>query len=136
MYWCKRDAFSEYKNIKKHTIDYFIDKTVQGVNEDEQGEDQDKKSSGITEHSLAEVLYHLFKERYVCVSISNKIWYEYSNHRWFEIDSGVTLRKRISDDMHQEYFNRITQLVNHLQTIEQTDDNVLHWITSYMNTPS
>ena len=122
MYWCKRDAFLEYKTIKKNTIDYFIDQTVIGVNGEDQSEDEDKKSSGITEHSLAEVLYNLFKDRYVCVSITNKIWYEYINHRWFEIDSGVTLRRKISDDMHQEYLIRIQELVGHLQTMEQTDE--------------
>ena len=34
----------------------------------------------------------LFKDQFICVSIKNNIWYEYINHRWFEIDSGNTLR--------------------------------------------
>ena len=36
------------------------------------------------------------KDEFVCVSIKNNIWYEYRKHRWYEIDSGNTLRLIIS----------------------------------------
>ena len=46
----------------------------------------------ITEFDLAIVLYQLFKDRFICVSIKNNQWYEYKNNKWNEIDSGNTLR--------------------------------------------
>lgn len=105
MYWCKRDNFKKYEDIRKSTIDYFIDQTV-----------VDK-----TEFDLASVLFNIFKDRFVCVSIKNNCWYEYKNHRWFEIDSGTTLRLCISKDMHYEYLNRIHNLTTLMQTMEQSD---------------
>ena len=38
----------------------------------------------------AMVLYHLFKDKYVCSSISNKTWYVFNKNRW-EKDEGLTL---------------------------------------------
>ena len=105
MYWCKRDNFEKYEDIRKSTIDYFIDQTV-----------IDK-----TEFDLASVLFNIFKDRFVCVSIKNNCWYEYKNHRWFEIDSGTTLRLCISKEMHHEYLTRIHNLTTLMQTMEQSD---------------
>lgn len=105
MYWCKRDNFEKYEDIRTSTIDYFIDQTV-----------VDK-----TEFDLASVLFNIFKDRFVCVSIKNNCWYEYKNHRWFEIDSGTTLRLCISKEMHYEYLTRIHNLTTLMQTMEQSD---------------
>ena len=105
MYWCKRDAFDKYQVIHKNTIDFFIDQTINDA----------------TEFDLASVLFNIFKDRFVCVSIRNKCWYEYSNHRWFEIDSGSTLRLCISKDMHHEYLTRIHDMTTMMQTLEQND---------------
>lgn len=105
MYWCKRDAFDEYEKIHKNTIDFFIDQTTIDA----------------TEFDLASVLFNIFKDRFVCVSIRNKCWYEYGSHRWFEIDSGSTLRLCISKEMHHEYLTRIHDMTTMMQTMEQND---------------
>lgn len=105
MYWCKRDAFDKYQEIHKNTIDFFIDQTTVDA----------------TEFDLASVLFNIFKDRFVCVSIRNKCWYEYNNHRWTEIDSGSTLRLCISKDMHHEYLTRIHDMTTMMQTMEQND---------------
>lgn len=105
MYWAKNDAPKKYHEIRSETIDYYIDQTVQDA----------------TEFDLATVLFQLFKERFVCVSIKNNIWYEYKNGRWFEIDSGNALRLCISREMHNEYLMRIHTNTARMQTMEQTD---------------
>jgi P4 family phage/plasmid primase-like protien len=105
MYWCKNDAREEYDNIHKETISYSIEQTV----------------SDTTEFDLATVLFNIFKDRFVCVSISKNIWYEFNGQRWFEIDQGNTLRLCISKDMHQEYLVRIHEHATQMQTMEQTD---------------
>ena len=88
MYWSKNDAREKYHKIRKETIDFFIDQSV----------------ATATEHDLAVVLYNMFKDDFICVSIKNNVWYEYINHRWFEIDSGNTLRLFISKNMYEVYF--------------------------------
>lgn len=106
MYWCKIHAREKYEKVRKQTIDFHIDETVKRQ----------------TEFDLATVLYNLYKDMYVCVSYKNNCWYEYDNYRWYEIDSGNTLRLRISREMHAEYVMRVHDLTMYLHTLDQTDE--------------
>lgn len=120
MYWCKQDAYPKYKDIVKSTLDYYIDRTVYGIPTSSDNYGTIVKEPA-TEVDLANVLYNIFKDKYVCESIKHKRWYEYVNHRWVEIDSGSTLRIGISKEMYQEYVIRIMEMTNKIQTMEQND---------------
>jgi P4 family phage/plasmid primase-like protien len=85
MYWAKNEVREKYDAIWKESIDFFVKESLKGG----------------TAFDLAAVLYSMKKDRYVCTAIKNKIWYEYINHRWHEIDSGNTLRMSISKEMHK-----------------------------------
>ena len=70
MYWAKQDADAEaYKQIRENTVDFFMNEAIETQ----------------TEFDLASVLYQLFKDRFICVSISKNIWYEFRDHRWVEM---------------------------------------------------
>jgi hypothetical protein len=58
--------------------------------------EDDNKIRGFTDYDIACVMYHLYKEDYICVSVRNNIWYRFKGHSWSEIDSGTTLRQSIS----------------------------------------
>lgn len=107
MYWCKIHAPDKYEGIHKETIDYFIQATV----------------ATATEFDLATVLFNIFKDKFVCVSIKNNCWYEYKNYRWFENDSGSSLRLAISREMHQEYVLRIADSTKKLHTLDKEDES-------------
>ena len=47
----------------------------------------------------------MFKHEFKCVSNKNKTWYQFANHRWNEIDNAVELKKKISEDVVNEYCN-------------------------------
>ena len=108
MFWCKNDARTKYNEIRTETIDYFIEQTVQTA----------------TEHDLASVLFNMFKDDFVCVSIKNNVWYEYINHRWYEIDSGTTLRLLISRDMYYIYNKKVQENMVRINLLAQGDDKV------------
>ena len=108
MYWCKSDARKAYDDIRKTTVDYFIEQTI--------------VTPKHTEFDLAAVLHAIFKDRFVCVSIRNNCWYEYMNNRWHEIDSGSTLRLLISQEMHQLYVNRVLEHTTKYEQMEQSDE--------------
>ena len=106
MYWAKNNATKEvYDNVRKATIEYFINVTIQTS----------------TEYDFANVLYNIFKDTFVCASIKGTLWYEYRGHKWHEIDSGTELRKLISKDMHDIYCQRSAETVENLQTLDQSD---------------
>jgi P4 family phage/plasmid primase-like protien len=108
MYWAKNDADrAAYNKIRHETVDYFIEQTIKGQ----------------TEFDLANVLLQLFKDRFVCVSIKNNIWYEFKNHRWTEIDSGNTLRLWCSRDVHKLYCDKAASLDDMMDALEEDDPN-------------
>ena len=102
MYWAKNDNNKEYNRIRLETIGFYIELTV----------------THATEWDFANVLYQMYKDEFICVSIKNNIWYEYINHRWYEIDSGNTLRLRISKRMHDIYMKKTVDATNALQKID------------------
>lgn len=105
MYWAKNDNPEDYKKISKNSIDAYINKTLDNAIQ-MNGED-DNKIRGFTDYDIASVLYHLYKDEYVCVSIKNNIWYRFKGHCWVEIDSGTTLRKSISETLRDLYYDKL-----------------------------
>ncbi len=106
MYWAKQDAYEEYKKVKKDTIDQYIEETI--------------FEAGDWDYAM--VLYHLFKDKYVCSSITNKKWYVFNKHRW-EKDEGQRLRMAISKDLHELYSEKQSQYLAEVQHYEPSDEN-------------
>jgi P4 family phage/plasmid primase-like protien len=106
MYWSKNDAREKYDAIRKETIDFFIAQTIQSP----------------TEFDLASVVFNMYKDRFVCTSIKNKTWFEYSNHRWHETDSGTNLRLALSKEMHQIYFEKTCEITNSAHSLGDAGD--------------
>ena len=104
MYWAKRNSPLEYKKIRENTVDYFI-----------------QESLSMTEFDLANVLFNIYKDQYVCVSIKNNCWYEYKNNRWYEIDCGNSLRIKISTTMHDEYLKIVKKSTDKLALIDNDE---------------
>ncbi len=48
---------------------------------------------------IAQVIYELYKDRFVCVDIPKNKWYEFQNHKWVFVQSAYTLEELISDDV-------------------------------------
>ena len=96
MYWCKISNSEKYNQIKMDTVDYFIEETL----------------ATSTEFDIASVLYALYKDKYICASIKNNLWYEYKNHKWQEIDSGGTLRLALSRDLHNIYSKKMLKFMS------------------------
>ena len=113
MFWAKTDNLVEYKKIRNETISYYIEQTLQTM----------ILKDKVAEFDLAVVLYQLFKDQFVCVSIKNNLWYEYKNHKWNEIDSGSTLRLLISKKMHDIYCAKSHELIEVITKKENNDEN-------------
>ena len=107
MYWAKLDNPKEYKKVREETFSYYMEMTIK---------DQ-------TDFDFAQVLYQLAKQEFVCVSIKNNTWYEYNGHKWFEIDSGNTLRLMISKKMHDMYMKKTADAMVQMNKMDQTEDN-------------
>lgn len=105
MYWAKQDAFEEYEKVKKGTIDHYIEETI--------------FEAGDWDYAM--VLYHMYKDKYVCGSINNKKWYVFNRHRW-EKDEGQRLRMAISKNLFQLYSDKQTQYLADSHVYEPTTE--------------
>ncbi len=115
MYWAKADNKISYSKIRKETISYYIEQTLESILNKEK----------VGEFDLANVLYQMCKDQYICVSVKNNQWYEYQDkkNKWHEIDSGNTLRLKISKDMHDLYMQKADDLINLLAKMEQSGND-------------
>ena len=106
MFWVKQYAPEEYTKVKESTIEHYLEEAI----------------TSQTDFDLAVVLYHLFKDKYVCISYNNKgIWYEFKNHRW-EPDKGLTLRMAISKDLYYIFDKKRECVMTEVVQYENTDD--------------
>jgi P4 family phage/plasmid primase-like protien len=105
IYWAKQDAFEEYENVKKNTINYYIDNTMFEAGD----------------WDYATVLYYMYKDKFICTNLKNSTWYVFKKHRW-EKDDGMSLRKNISTKLFQLYSDKQSQLLQDAQNYEPTDE--------------
>ena len=112
MYWAKNDCLEDYTRIRNETIDNFIHQTI--CNE--------TTNDASTDVDLATVLYTIFKDRFVCVSVKDNIWYEFEKNRWVECDQGNSLRALISKDMHDIYTKKHREIMDTTSGLDPTCD--------------
>jgi P4 family phage/plasmid primase-like protien len=120
MHWAKQDAPDSYKKVRANSIDYYIDQTVKSITVDNIS--NDKSSRGCTDFDIANVLYQMYKSDFVCVSVKNNVWYRLKNHLWIENDSGTTLRKAISTQLRDLYWNRAQAFMEQAANLNPPDE--------------
>ena len=106
MYWAKQDSYEAFVQVKDNTVDRYIEDTILSP----------------TDYDFGMVLYYMFKDRYVCASLSSKpLWYTFINHRWEE-DMGESLRLYISRDMHSVYQKKLDTYTEDLKRSLENQD--------------
>jgi P4 family phage/plasmid primase-like protien len=119
IHWVRHEAKEKYEEIHSKTIGYYIDRTIYGA-DGVNSLKSDKYEGGEVE--LAQVLYQIFKNDYVCTSIKGNIWYKYENHRWKPNDSGTSLRRSISEKMRSLYNSKSVEVSKSLSQRIDSDN--------------
>lgn len=84
--WAKDDNPGKYTEIIRGSINNLVAEAETG-----------------TENDIAKLIYQLYKHCFVCSSIKFNIWYEFQEHSWVEVESGYTLKNKISDELTKEF---------------------------------
>lgn len=105
------------KDLTIGTLRYFAsidspEKYKEFINE--QSQHYMKESINGSHNDIAKVLYAEYSNEFVCASISNKVWYQFRNHRWEEIEDGIFLREKISGEIANKYTDMGKQLFDKL----------------------
>ena len=86
-YWAKNDNPSEYKDIIRDSLSALVHSSV--------------GSSG-SHADVANVIYHYFKDCFVCANIKDNTWFHFNENKggkWEETEMGHELRSRLSYDI-------------------------------------
>lgn len=104
--WAKEDDLHKYtelsrKNLRKCMID----------------------SLSIAPNDIAKVVYHMYKNEFVCCSSKHNVWYQFKDHMWNEIDNAVELRKRLSHEIVDEYLKLNMYISKQAYEIQESINN-------------
>ena len=125
MHWAKQDAHAKFKEVQDSSVDYYIEKSING-NDFDLGEAKSVRKD-TSDHDIACALKQLYCDQYVCVNIKNNIWYRFMNHRWTENDSGTTLRKSLSEELRKIYRRKSKELdtvIDAMMSADETDPRI------------
>ena len=107
MYWVRNDNNKEFKKIHDKTVDYYVEYAI--------------LHSGL-DYDIANVLFNLYKHKYICVSLKNSIWYEFINGRWIETEGGVSLSLKISTDVFRQFMKKCMEYQDKTETLTTEED--------------
>ena len=102
--WAKEDNPVKFKQIKTKSLNGAL---LQSLSQ--------------THTDIADVVYKCYKDDYCCASVGKKRWYEFKNHRWRITEDGVSLRRKISNDIvniYMEFQNRLNE-----QALKETNSS-------------
>lgn len=63
-------------------------------------------SKSITHYDVAKVIYHYFKNDYICTDLNRNIWYHLKDDEWKKCEGAYTLNIRISSELSPIYVKK------------------------------
>tara|TARA_B100000963_G_C22619307_1_gene669046 strand:- start:2141 stop:2731 length:591 start_codon:yes stop_codon:yes gene_type:complete len=76
-------------------------------------------------YDIAKVVHYLYKDKYVCGKLKNKLWFHFENHKWKETELGPY--KELSTNilnLFEEYKNKLDS-INDKIIIDKTEGLIL-----------
>lgn len=108
-YYASIDSPELYKEFKKEQAEHYVKESLNGAHND-----------------IAKVLYAEYGNEFVCASICNKMWFQFREHRWEEIEEGIFLRERISDNIVNKYSELGKEIFTKLATVEDKAEEAMY----------
>tara|TARA_B100000214_G_scaffold375465_1_gene361949 strand:+ start:5975 stop:8710 length:2736 start_codon:yes stop_codon:yes gene_type:complete len=109
-HWAKLDDYDSWKNITRDSVSTLINRSV--------------GSSG-SHADVANVIYHYFKDCFVCSEIKTNSWYyfnELNGGKWEETETGHILRSRLSNEIVELYDYHGRKFQEKAKEIEEKED--------------
>jgi len=108
-YYASVDSPQLYKDFKKEQAEHYVKESLNGSHND-----------------IAKVLFAEYGNEFVCASISGKMWFQFRDHRWEEIEEGTFLRQRISDEIVNKYTDLGKEIFTQLAGVEDKAEEAMY----------
>ena len=83
-------------------------------------------SLSLAPNDVAKVVHHKYKHEFVCCNSRKNVWYQFKNHRWVEIDESIELRKRLSNEIKNDYMELRKKVLEKSQQASLNGNNSEH----------
>jgi P4 family phage/plasmid primase-like protien len=97
-YYASIDNPVEYKKFKEEQCSKHIAASLEGSHND-----------------VAKALLAEYGDEFICASYSGKMWFQFNNHIWEQIDEGIFLREKISGTFVNKYYDAIKALYDSMR---------------------
>ena len=120
IYYASVDSPEEFAEYKKQNSKIFTKDAITGCHYD-----------------IAKIIHSDFSNEFICASVTNKLWYQYTGHCWEEMEDGVFLRQKISNEIVKKFeeLNKETLAKIALGTITTDNKQILKVITNLKSAP-
>ena len=108
-YFASQDSPELYKEYKKESATFYLKESLNGSHND-----------------IAKLLHVEYGNEFVCASISNKVWYQFREHRWEEIEEGIYLRSKISELIVDKYTEMGKELWDKMAKVEDKAEEEMY----------
>jgi len=102
------DSPQLYKEFKREQAEHYIKESLNGSHND-----------------IAKVLFSEYGNDFVCASIAGKTWFQFRDHKWEEIEEGVFLREKISEDIVLKYSTMGSELFMKIAGIQDKGEEAM-----------
>ena len=87
IYFAKKDNLEKYKEITLELAEKSILESIESN----------------SHNHVAKVMYHLFGDEFICAKIKPTLWFQWTGNYWKEIEEGIYLQKKLSNDVYNIY---------------------------------
>ena len=108
--WVKMDNPEEYERIRREDIRNLVEKC--------------SKNKG-AHHSVASVLYGMYRYQFICLSRKFKSWIEFRCHRWHRTEDGYGLLVKVSNELYNVFSNTTCELYRRAGETQDEDEKAM-----------
>ena len=108
-YYAKLDNEEMYKEFQIESAKKHIEEGIEGSHND-----------------IAKLMHVLYGTEYICASITNKTWYQFKNHHWEEIEGGIFLREKISNEIVKTFGKHGGEVFYNSSMVDKSEDKSYH----------
>lgn len=114
-FWCKQDNPTRYQEIYEDSADQMIEQSLNKM-------DGLKGIKGYSHSDVAQIMYRLYKDEFVCASVKSGEWYRFVDNRWRKTENGTELRQIISGELRAIYGRKHNRLEDYILELQRAGE--------------
>jgi len=94
------------------------------INEETRKHAEESLKGTQNHNDIAKALFSKYCDEFVCASISNKLWFQFTGHVWEICEEGIELSKRISSEIVKIYSSMAKNIFNELAACDNDIERI------------